>query len=281
VDAPADTASRFIRYFNEIDEYFRKATRSQRLRSFPERVAEVARRNATVRRFRDDLRDFSELRNAIVHDRYFPERIIAEPTAEATEQLGRICAEIVTPTRLIPAFARDIRTFRPEDCIIDALRWLRDKDFSQAVVFDGKLALLTLKGIARWLAAQTELECLELQQVKVADALAFEVPDCFIVMSRNATVDEAREMFEQQLAHGQRTLFAILVTETGKNSQQPLGIVTPYDLIEEGGEEEEEAPPARPSRRSRSGRSSDGAQHGQPTGQPYVRHRSGYRRFRR
>jgi hypothetical protein len=228
-----DSAGEFIRLFNELDEHLKKLTRQQRLRTFPERVAEVARHSATVRRWRDELRDFSELRNAIVHDRFYPERIIATPTDEAVSQLRYIVGEIIEPRTLGNQFAGQVACFAPGDPLTNVLRWLRDHDYSQAVIFDGQLSILSAKGIARWLSAHTEEACLELAKITVADALPFEQPGNFLVMGRNSTVDEAREAFERELAKGQRRLFAILVTQTGKATQKPLGIVTPWDLIEQ------------------------------------------------
>lgn len=231
-----DSATEFIRLFNELDEYLKKLTRQQRLRTFPERVAEVARRSASVRRWRDNLRDFSELRNAIVHDRYYPERIIATPTEDAVEQMRYIVGQIIEPVTLGGHFSSELTCFTPQSPLVDVLRWLRDHDFSQAVLYDGELGILTVKGIARWLTAQTEIECLMLSETKVADVLPFEQPGSFIVLGRNNTVDEAREAFEHELAHGQRKLYAILFTQTGKATQKPLGIVTPWDLIEHDGD---------------------------------------------
>ncbi|MCC7477104.1 hypothetical protein IT575_01485 [bacterium] len=231
-----DAGTEFIRLFNELDEHLKKLTRAQRLRTFPERVAEVARHNATVRRWREELRDFSELRNAIIHDRFYPERIIATPTEEALAQLRSIVEQIVQPRTLGGHFESAVQTFSAADKLVTVLRWLRDHDYSQAVIYDGELRLLTVKGIARWLTAQTEVECLMLGDATLEDALAYEQSGCFISMSRNNTIDEAREAFEHELANGQRKLYAILITQGGKLSQKPLGIITPWDLIEHDSE---------------------------------------------
>jgi hypothetical protein len=227
-----DRATEFIRLFNELDEQFKKQTRQQRLRTFPERVAEVARHSATVRRWRNELRDFSELRNAIVHDRFYPERIIATPTEEAVAQFRYIVGEIIEPRTLGSQFTGTVSCFAPADPLINVLRWLRDHDYSQAVVYNDQLSILSARGIARWLAAHSSQASIDLTAATVADAQAFEEQGNFIVMGRNNTLDEAREAFERELAHGQRRLFAILVTQTGKATQKPLGIVTPWDLIE-------------------------------------------------
>ena len=53
------------------------------------------------------------------------------------------------------------------------------------------------------------------------------------LLPKDATVDEALDVFRSSL-HGQKPrLFAIMITGHGRPGEQPLGIITPRDLLRE------------------------------------------------
>jgi hypothetical protein len=53
-------------------------------------------------------------------------------------------------------------------------------------------------------------------------------------MRRKDTIYDAREAFTHALRRKQPRLFALIVTENGKTTEKPLGIVTPWDLLDGG-----------------------------------------------
>lgn len=110
---------------------------------------------------------------------------------------------------------------------------MRDHDYSQLIVRDqGTLALLTTEGIARWLEQQTEVEIINVVDARVGRALAYELADSFVVMRRDAPVDAAHAAFTSAIDREHPRLAAIIVTQNGKRTETPLGIVTPWDLLE-------------------------------------------------
>ncbi|HSM57441.1 MAG TPA: hypothetical protein VK879_14920, partial [Candidatus Sulfomarinibacteraceae bacterium] len=60
-------ADRFVRAYNAIDNHLRRVLKSGKHRSFPALVDIAAKRMSEVRRYRNDLKEYGQLRNAIVH----------------------------------------------------------------------------------------------------------------------------------------------------------------------------------------------------------------------
>lgn len=222
-------ADEFLQLLNELDDWLKSHT-DRRQRGFTNRLDALAHRNATVDRHRAELREYAELRNAIVHYREYPERIIADPLPEAVERLAEIVTAITNPPRLLPRFRRAIRSFDADAPLLDALEFMREQDHTQVPVQDGKrLTLLTSDGITRWLAQAGARP--DLGGVRIADVLAFERERTHLLLSGNATVEEARQAFLDAIGRGIR-MRAVLVTQNGK-SGPVLGIVTPSDLLSE------------------------------------------------
>ncbi len=118
-------------------------------------VKTAAKVDRAVSRYRETLIGYGELRNAIVHDRKYPEEIIAEPHPDIVDDLRQIVSMVTSPPRLIPTFAVDLRVFTVDEPLISALAYLRSQDYSQVVVHDGDgLDLVTTEGIARWFERQ-------------------------------------------------------------------------------------------------------------------------------
>lgn len=236
--ARVSRAQEFIRLFNELDSWLRRSNGGDRARSFMERVEDAARRNPSLRRFRDDLREFAELRNAIVHHRGFPETFIAEPTEEALNGLARLTERVLRPPRLIPRFQRELRVFSPDDALADALRYMGEQGFSQAVVADGqgpatRLQVLSSDGLARWICAMALQDIISIKEARVVDVLPYEKPGLFAILPHDATVDEARALFEEALATRRPKLRCILITADGSQAARLMGFLIAADLLDD------------------------------------------------
>jgi len=70
-------SDRFLYAFNSIQCHLRKLTKSEKGTSFCKLVKE-AESNTAVQQFNDDLKEFADLRNAIVHERT-DDHVLAEP----------------------------------------------------------------------------------------------------------------------------------------------------------------------------------------------------------
>ncbi len=180
----------------------------------------------------DDLLEYHELRNAIVHHRAYPKELIAAPSQQAVDRLQAIVDEVVSPPAVYPRFKRDIHVFDATAPLAHALAYMNKQQFRQIVVRrESRLCLVTDSGIARWLLSHVTEERLNLPEAVIGDVLPYESKEAMAIVSKYCTVEEARGIFETANKKHPRRLFAIVITETGQPDEKPLGIITPRDLI--------------------------------------------------
>ncbi len=234
------SAERFLKAFNQIDDHLRTATGIERGdRGFTYVVNEAAKRFTTVRRFADRLKQAATLRNAIVHDARYPERVIAEPHPDVVDDLERVVAAILNPPRVGTLFRAEVRQLDVTDPITRPLAWSRELRFSQFPVYAGDSfrGLLTARCIAQWLADRVPEEIMAFDGVTVGEVLARDETEGRNVefIARDATWYDAAERFREGPRKERPLLEALLITERGRSTEALLGIITPWDLLEPPG----------------------------------------------
>ncbi len=230
-----DRGAEFVALFNELDAHLRRVLRIDRPWDFMNLVNEAVRRGFIHRSLVGELHDCKSLRNLLVHTARYPHDAVAEPSEWGLARFRSIVEGIVRPVRLIPAFRRDLKIFDPDQPLAAALKHMHGKDYSQVVVYvEGeRYTLLTLEGIARWLAANIDGELPDPAGVTVADALQHEPRGSCAFLPRDASLEEARRAFELPRGEKRRPrVFAAIITATGADTESPLGIVTAGDLID-------------------------------------------------
>lgn len=232
--ASVSNAKEFLKLYNELTDYLRVITRADRSVPYTKLVDRAAEIDAPTKRVSNRLKDYGDLRNAIVHHREYPEEIIAEPINDAVIQFRTIVEEIRSPKKVIPTFERTVQTFAASEPLAKALSFMLESDFSQIpVVRDGTLTLLTVEGIAKWLEDQARHDSVVISEATIEDALRKDITSTFLVMSSDHNVYDAREAFATSLERGRPRLFAILITRSGDPRDRPIGIITPWDLLED------------------------------------------------
>lgn len=228
-------SERFLHAFAQIERYLRENSTTDRRINFYERVDTVGRSRPAVRRFERDLKDYADLRNAIIHESS-DGHVIAEPNERAAFDLERIAALIVKPPVVIPLFQTSVVTVTVDDTIAHLVRLMLEHALSQIpVLLDGEFAaLLTTGAVARWLGARTLRETsgavVHLDDTYVADVLNFiEDADNHKFTSRHTTLFEAIACFEDYETRGRR-LDALLITANGFASERIIGVMTIADL---------------------------------------------------
>ncbi len=222
----------FLDRFNELEQFLRDTTGSRREVPFGNLIGRAAKENAAVRRYERDLREYADLRNALVHE-YPRGHVIADVTQEAVEAFSAIVEQITAPKLVYPLFRREITVYHPDDDLARAIEDLWESGHSQIIVRVGKhLTLLSSAGITQWLGSQVDGTCIDLSGATVGDALAHEEEGGIAFISRNAPVDEARELFFSFPARHRQRLRTVVITENGRPTEAPLGLITASDLVE-------------------------------------------------
>lgn len=230
-------SERFIIAYNRIDRQLQKRAKLDHYVGFSQLVRRVARSDSMIAQFADDLLEYADLRNAIVHDLVEPEQIIAEPHPSVVERIEQIAEIVERPPLIIPKFQREVYTVCSDDSILDVMGLMREHGYTQFPVYepDGQFAgLLTDRCIARWLTFELEKVMLNIiEEIAVADVLVYDKTRGHNVtfLPQHATVFDAYSEFEQHMVSDYPRLEAILVTANGREDEKLLGIITPWDIF--------------------------------------------------
>lgn len=227
-------AERFVEAHNRVAKYLRRVLDCEQELGFMSMVREGARSQPRIRRYKDELLQFAKLRNAIVHEQYGGE-VIAEPNPTATERYERIASEFENPPLVSQRYHQDVKRLQRAESVGVALDWVQTLDLSQFPVYDaGEFSgLLTERCIAHWLAYNRSIGLVDLD-TPVSEVLLYDETkgENVMFLERDATVFEARDLFVQGPRRDRPLLDAVLITEHGKKDEKPLGIITPWDLID-------------------------------------------------
>lgn len=225
-------SQRFLRLFNELDAYLRHLTgMQQRDRDgFGKVLAHAADRHRSVEHYKHRIQRAANLRNAIVHENGPDGEAIAEPHQQVVDDLETCINAIKDPPKLETVGSQPLSPFSGSDEVGAALSQMAENDFSQVIVRGDRLSLLTTEGVARWVEHRVRDEIIELKGVSIDEVLVHEPQGTFRIMKRGNSVYDARAAFTKA-AHTPERLFAILVTANGKDSETPISIITPLDLL--------------------------------------------------
>lgn len=230
----SELGDEFLRLYNEVDHHLKKLADVRPSMPFWKRLRIAAKHEHGLKRYLDDLLEYHELRNAIIHHRAYPDELIATPSEATVARLRAIVEWLNAPPLVIPTFASEVRVFDPDTALKEVLQYLYGRGFSQVLSRSmGRLRLTTSSGITRWLAAGVNAGEVAFERATLKDVLPFDTEDAMQLLARSATVDEALAVFQASLSSKRQRLFAIIITEHGDASEEPLGIITPRDLLVE------------------------------------------------
>jgi hypothetical protein len=193
-------------------------------------VVEAAKKDPTVRAYKDDLLEYGDLRNAIVHDRGTDPVLLADPRAAVVVNIEKIWDRLSHPKKLRSLAHRDsLRVFATDAKLAELLSYMRANDFSQVIaVQNERYLVVSTEGLAHWLEAKSKEEIIDLSEMRLGDVIIFEPKDSCRYLSADDTVDRAREVFATDMG---KRIFSVLVTEHGRPSERPINIVTPWDFV--------------------------------------------------
>ncbi len=225
-----DRHATFIGLYNQLSDHLITLTGSNEFERFYHLIDMAADKNAAVRLHAQQLKKYGDFRNVIEHNNEF----FDEPSEGTLARFQALAKNILSPEPLLPTFQKDVHCFTPKESLGTALGYMRTNDYSQVVVHNGeKLSLLTLEGIARWLAQSSEDDTVLLNKCVIEHVLTNENTGSFGVMGRSHSVYDAKDALSRPLGSGKTRLHAVIITQNGKVEEKPLGIVTPWDILED------------------------------------------------
>lgn len=225
-------SQKFISLFKKLEKLAADKSQLPREANFSKMLAKITGGNNVFSYYKEDIKQYAKLRNAIVHESVSDDKAIAEPHDEVVLNLKEIVEKIENPPKVIPEFQGIIKTVEVGAQISDALDLMYKGNFSQLPVLDnGKFYdLLTTDSIARWIAANKQEGGYLLDNVAVREVLPYkEFEQNYRLISRNTTLIEALKIFEE-VEYKEQPFDALLISNDGKKEQKLLGIITHYDV---------------------------------------------------
>ncbi len=218
-------ASRFISAYNELDKALRVRFRLKSNLTFSEAVRISASKNAVVRKYQDDLTDFAQLRNAIVH-KSNTDMVIAEPHLSVVETIEHICELVSRPPVAIGTVANQAVILRGDTTLKSAIKVMAGGGYSNMPVIDGGKITGVLNNKIVVEAINKNIDDVDgfLFSARVCD-LPIGVGDHYKIMHANSTVDDVLVAFDE------RKLLIVILTDNGTESGKILGVVTSADVV--------------------------------------------------
>lgn len=235
-----DLANRFLAAFNTIDQELAELVGGEFKQTFKRQVAVASRRNLYVKKYAEDLLQYADLRNAIVHTRR-ANAVIAEPHEDVVLHIEQISKQLIHP----PIVA-DVMTLQPKSVtrgasVGEVLQMFRKHNISRCPIVSNKgvEGLITAKCVVKWLEEVAEKSSTQqggekvsveaAMSVSVGELLRYGNDNEYGIIRRTASVEEAIDQFQQGVPEG-RYVQALLVTVDGTKGSPLVGIVTPSDL---------------------------------------------------
>lgn len=158
---------------------------------------------------------------------------VAEPSLRAVQEIEKVRDELLNPRTVLSVLNNSKPVVvHPDARVGETLRRMYQEEFSQVPVYDEKryFGLLTTNTVARWIADQLERHGGVVEDVAVRKVLSFaEKIENVLHCSRTLSVTETVRHFTSSVASG-RPVTALILTNSGKRDETPLGIVLPADL---------------------------------------------------
>lgn len=224
-------SERFLTSFNRIEKRLSLLIKSNRNIAFSKMVHMLKHRHAVVGRYSDDLLEFAELRNAIVHNKIDVSYAIAEPHDATVKRIEMIEKELLQPRLVVPKFTKKVYTFQKHEPLNHLLSLIHEKKITKFPVYERNefKGLISQRAIALWLAGNVH-NGKSTSDVTIAEVLEYETKDNYRFISKDTSILEAVEIFKKKIGRGNR-LEALLITENGDSSEELIGIITNLDII--------------------------------------------------
>jgi len=228
-------SDRFLIAFNSIEKQLRKYAPDDHFIPFSRLISFAKKSNSTVRRYYDQLREFSDLRNAIVHDTIDVHYAIAEPHDKVVQVIEEIDNELKQPVKVVPMFQKRVTVFQSNHTLKDMLNAINTFSYSKFPIYNHQVfqGLLTKDGITNWFAKHIDEEPLSFSDVSLKKVLSHEKGknENYRFISQDMTIYDIKEIFRKNIEEGTTRIDALLITQNGDSSEELIGIITLWDMM--------------------------------------------------
>ena len=225
-------AERFIKAYNQLDYTIKNLYNFKRGMPFSDCIRRAVPLNSIIRKFEDELVDYSRLRNAIVHSTRDDEEIIATPKQEVVEKLEHITKLICTPPKVYDTVCqKDVLCVEASVSVKETIGLISKSGYSNLPVYkDGEVLGVAngqkiINKIGEVINTNEDVGSF-MKNTKIEEIITYD-RNFFCFASKNITINEALDLFTQN-----RKLLVILITPHGNYLEMPVGIVSVSDILD-------------------------------------------------
>ena len=225
-----DLIEQFEADYNAVDRFLRGALDTDDYVGFTKLVRRYANEHVGWADA-ELLTTIAKIRNLIIHERTDLHRHVVIPTLAIAEGLKHCKERLMNPARAVPTFQRAVERISIHDTLSSVLKIIEERDYSQFPVYEDERfrGVLTENGVTRWLARHVSqsVSSVRLGDIFVSHVLqSEEVRKNHQFVPGDMPVDEVSALFAKQAM-----LEAVLVTATGKQTEDLLGVATRWDIL--------------------------------------------------
>ena len=219
----------FIELFSEIEQKLKTICNDEFHSTFSDLLRKARGINAVVNQYASDLKEFSQLRNAIVHTRR-ENFVIAEPHNDVIKEIRHIHSLLHNPPRVSSVMIKNPYYTSSDGSIFDLLTTFSEKNIMRCPVIDkgSVTCLITAKTISRWLTSKKQNK-VDINGTKISELVPFTEKTDYCIIGENIDIISLVGMFKNSIKRG-TYIQAVLVTKNGQPNSPLVGIITPSDL---------------------------------------------------
>lgn len=222
-------SDRFLNAFIAIEMKLKEILKINHL-PFSQLVTKAAKINEVVAYYEFDLIEYSQLRNAITHNRIGTmDEVIAEPHTKVVDAIEGIEKALTSAKFIVDKFKKKVVFADKSDSLEKVLALKKKTGYSVLPIYDGKSYLGTLSEpmLARWV--EDTFPNVD-PETKVVDLLTYSKrEERVIFVDDKTTIFQAISIFTKRYQAGQRVA-ALIVSEKGRTNVLPIAVLTLADL---------------------------------------------------
>ncbi len=220
-----NNTERYLEAFNKLENALKVKLGKDRFTPFARLIKEGAKADKFILDYLNVLESLSDLRNVLVHKE--GNKIIATPSDYAIEMLENIYERYTKPTTVEFICNRDVITLRTDTSLYKGLEIMKKHSYSKLPVYSKEKfeGMFTGTVFTKWYIKKLDSGAnirKELDETYVTDIV--EKGDVKFIR-RDMDVYEFVSVLNKKTTKSG----IYIVTEHGKNTEKPIGIITSFD----------------------------------------------------
>ncbi len=235
--ADQDTAETLLTLYNEIDHFLRQEYPTDKYADHGYLIQHLSATNPVVARNQQVLRAVAQIRNSLVHN---PIPSVATPITLPNTELIKLYASIHRsllnpPNALHIAIpAQQIFTSTLAANAVEVMGTMYKNIYTHVPIIENNdmIGIFSENCILAYLVSAGEAivtKDMTINDFKEFLPLSAHLGECFKFLPKNSSLSEVYNTFSEAI-HQKKRVGMVFITEHGKETEKPLGIITAWDL---------------------------------------------------